>query len=64
MVRAPRPLATWIVAVPTPPAAPWTSTVSPGAQVAALDQRELRGQVVHRQRRALRRTTGRRAAGT
>ena len=31
IVRAPYPLATWIVAVPTPPAAPWTSTVSPVA---------------------------------
>ena len=29
MVRAPYPLATWMVAVPTPPAAPCTSTVSP-----------------------------------
>ena len=29
IARAPYPLATWIVAVPTPPAAPWTSTVSP-----------------------------------
>ncbi len=31
IVRAPKPLATWMVAVPTPPAAPWTSTVSPAA---------------------------------
>ena len=29
MVRAPYPFATWMVAVPTPPAAPCTSTVSP-----------------------------------
>ena len=29
IVRAPRPFATWIEAVPTPPAAPCTSTVSP-----------------------------------
>ena len=32
-VRAPRPLATCSVAVPTPPAAPWTSTVSPGCSL-------------------------------
>ena len=30
-VLAPRPFATWIDAVPTPPAAPWTSTLSPSA---------------------------------
>ena len=32
IVRAPRPLAIWRVAVPTPPAAPWTSTVSPSSR--------------------------------
>ena len=32
MVRAPSPLATWSEAVPTPPAAPCTSTVSPSAR--------------------------------
>src|SRR5579884_3940684 len=31
IVRAPRPFATCRVAVPTPPAAPWTSTQSPSA---------------------------------
>ena len=29
ITRAPSPFATWIDAVPTPPAAPWTSSVSP-----------------------------------
>ena len=29
IVRAPYPFATWMLAVPTPPAAPWISTVSP-----------------------------------
>ena len=53
MVRAPYPFATWMVAVPTPPAAPCTRTVSPVLQVPALGQRELGGEVVHRDRRAL-----------
>ena len=53
MVRAPYPLATWMVAVPTPPAAPWTSTVSPSCSVSALGEREVRGQVVHRDRGTL-----------
>ena len=32
MTRAPIPLPTWIAALPTPPAAPWTSSVSPSVR--------------------------------
>ena len=53
IVLAPRPLATCSAAVPTPPAAPWTSTVSPSLQAPAQQQREVGGVVVEDQRRAL-----------
>ena len=53
IVRAPSPFATWSEAVPTPPAAPWTSTVSPGGEPAPQLQREVRRVVVEDERRAL-----------
>ena len=54
IVLAPSPLATCSDAVPTPPAAPWTSTVSPSASRPRELQREVRGVVVEDQPRALR----------
>ena len=48
--------------MPTPPVAPWTSTVSPGLRAGALKERAIRGAVRHAERRALRRTTRARAA--
>ena len=51
---APRPLATCSEAVPTPPAAPCTSTLSPSLQAAAQHQREVGGVVVEDQAGALR----------
>ena len=61
--RAPRPLATCSDAVPTPPAAPCTSTVSPSAQPPAQLQREVGRVVVEDQRRRPARSRARRAAG-
>ena len=48
---APARLASWTASVPVPPAAAWTTTVSPGCEVrAAVDQR-VRGQALEQQRR-------------
>ena len=62
MVRAPYPLATWMVAVPDAAGGAVHEHRLALAQVAALGQREVRGQVVHRQRGALVEATARRAA--
>ncbi len=45
-VRSPRARPSWIAAVPTPPAAPCTSSVSPGCALCPPGQREQCGQVV------------------
>ena len=50
MTRAPSCLPISTAVSPTPPAAPSTSNVSPGLQMAAMGQREMRGAVGDRKR--------------
>ena len=50
---SPRACASSTAAMPTPPVAPWTRTVSPGRALRALKQRAIRRAVGHAERRAL-----------